>query len=138
MGSFAGIVVFDGAPTVRRTEEILAAATIRNNGTSANQVGRTPHAFFVASHPPDHPSGTRLFAAVGRLDNPEQIAAQNNCAPGTPDEILIRQSFERRGDTGIAGLLGAFAFAHWDEQSAALTLASDCLGRRGLFYHRGR
>jgi asparagine synthase (glutamine-hydrolysing) len=72
------------------------------------------------------------------LDNPEQIAAQNNCAAGTPDEILIRQSFERRGDAGIAGLLGAFAFAHWDEQSATLTLARDCLGRRGLFYHRGR
>jgi asparagine synthase (glutamine-hydrolysing) len=49
----------------------------------------------------------------------------------------VQAAFAQSGDKAIAALLGAFAFAHWDEEARRLTLARDCLGQRSLFYHRG-
>lgn len=128
--SFVGLVVHNGAPVSRRNEEFLVRALGRGNGSV--QIQRCPQAVFVQT-------GLRVahrgapFVASSRLDNGARVSEQT----GGENEY-IRNQFEARGDAGIAELLGAFAFAHWDEPSRTLTLARDCLGQRALFFHVGQ
>lgn len=133
--SFAGVVVFDGAQIRRRVEEILVAAGTRNSRRTGHQVGSTGRALFIGSHPVDGTSES-LFAAGCRLDNPDDL--RRGVDPGASEQRLIQLAFEQKGDAGIAALLGAFSFAHWDERHGTLTLARDCIGHRGVFYYRGQ
>ncbi|HVZ51261.1 MAG TPA: asparagine synthase-related protein [Pseudolabrys sp.] len=84
------------------------------------------------------PDGRVLFAADARLDNQSDIAAAAGLAKSASDEASILSIFERKSERGIASLLGAFAFAHWNEATGKLVLARDCLGNRSLFYYKGR
>lgn len=127
--SFVGLVIHQGAPVSRRDEELLVRALGR--GSRNVQIQRCEQAVFVQT-------GLRVahrgapFVVSSRLDDRPRISEQ----AGGENEY-IRGQFEARGDAGIAELLGAFAFAHWDESSRTLTLARDCLGERALFFHVG-
>lgn len=128
--SFAGLVIHQGAPVSRRNEELLVRALGRGN--RGIQMQRCQQAVFVQA-------GVRVahrgapFVASSRLDDRPWMSER---AGG--DNEYIRDQFEARGDAGIADLLGAFAFAHWDEPRRTLTLARDCLGQRALFFHVGQ
>ena len=87
-------------------------------------------------------SDKQLFVASARLDNRRDLADALAISPaaltGISDADLIQGMSRRWGDGGIARCLGAFVFAQWDAQTRCLTLGRDCLGRRALFFHRGR
>lgn len=137
MSSFAGFIVFGDGPISRQREAALAAAAARNKPAQRVFTHRTPHALFAQL---GRSAATRkgiLFASSSRLDNGADIAAAASADAAADEAELIRRIFEARGDAGIARLLGAFAFAHWDEGAGALTLARDCIGKRCLFYHAG-
>lgn len=137
MNPFAGIVMLDGAAVGSRQQESLVAIMTRRSG-GRPLAQSSAHALFVQDGAAFAPDGRRrLFAADARLDNGAEIAAALRLDAKASDATLICHAFERQGDAGIAPLLGAFAFAHWDEPARRLTLARDCLGRRPLFFHRG-
>lgn len=127
---FAGLVRFTGDGFARADRERLSAIVSRRNATA--RVRATRSALFAATDPICE-NGV-LFASVSRLDDGEAIATSFG-ADG--EGARLRRLFEARGDAGIAQLLGAFAFAHWNEPTRTLTLARDCMGHRSLFYHVG-
>lgn len=152
MASFAGVVTFDGGVLDDRAEqEIMAAASgprrqwvmsFRTaHGIVAQRVSGprgldTRRALPRARGPSENAS---LFVADVRLDNRhELIATLGDKGPERSDDAsLLRAVIERFGDAGLARCLGAFAFVRWQADRRRLLLGRDCLGRRGLFYHRG-
>ncbi len=140
---FAGIVALDSAFPVRQAQEDLRQALdshISNRSGEQSLVQACESAVFVRNggRQPKHdvPStGNVLFVSESRLDNLGDLARDFGTDIDEPS--CIRASFERRGDAGIAALLGGFTFAHWDPASRTLTMARDYLGRRALFYYHG-
>ncbi len=138
MNSFAGIVSLTNAPVEPRLERSLIAVIARRCGGRPS-VQRATDAIFVQENEVLCRSerGT-LFVADARLDNRDELTATARAAASTSDAELIRFAFETRGDAGIASVLGAFAFAHWDQESRQLTLARDCVGLRPIFFYRAK
>jgi asparagine synthase (glutamine-hydrolysing) len=87
------------------------------------------------------PAERGVFAGTARLDNRPEIAARLGLAGGAADQLddsaLVAACFERHGEAGLAGLLGAFAFAAWDAAERRLTLVRDYGGQHSLFFHQG-
>jgi asparagine synthase (glutamine-hydrolysing) len=152
MSAFAGFVAFDGAPIDHQKEDaVVRAISALQRGRAVT--GRREGAVFAqrssstAAGGRNEPQssaggdGRTLFAAHARLDNREEVGAALGLTPleiaRTPDAILIRDTFERASDAGIARCLGAFAFALWEAEARRLILGRDCLGNRPLFYHCG-
>ncbi|MEP0546025.1 MAG: asparagine synthase-related protein [Rhodothermales bacterium] len=84
-------------------------------------------------------SGPLALVADARIDNRvELIAALSLPGPASEvtDEALILAAYERWGDDCPAHLIGAFAFALWDERRRTLLCARDHLGIRPFYYHR--
>ena len=140
MAAFAGIVSFDGAPLDNRIEQAIVAAAAGPRRQRV-VVSRADHGI-VAQRvvaPAASKDSSSLFVADVRLDNrTELIAALGATAPAKADDAsLLFAMIERFGDAGVARCLGAFAFVHWRPEQRRLLLGRDCLGHRGLFYHRG-
>ena len=80
-----------------------------------------------------------LGVADARLDNRDELGAMLGVSRDelarTGDAALLCRTVVRWGDAGLAKVLGAFAFAIWDEKERRLTLGRDCIGHRTLFYH---
>ncbi len=76
-----------------------------------------------------------------RLDNREDLAEALAIAPATlatmPDSALLFAAWKKWGANCIEFIIGDFAFAVWDAQTATLTLARDHMGQRHIFYHKG-
>jgi asparagine synthase (glutamine-hydrolysing) len=145
--AIAGIVRLDGLPIERRiSSHVRNALVSRDPGTI--HIQSTSNAYFA------HNSGARVsvparaqsnadessvFVATAHLDNRDEIGrllglgtAQRN------DAQLVELVYRRFGDAGIAKLLGAFSFAHWDGRARRLILGRDCLGCAALFFHVGQ
>jgi len=160
MTSFAGIVTFDGAPLGKQIEQAVTAAAagarrqrvvaVRStDGIVAQRVAnasadprRTTGPFGRGRFIPGGSANDRiLFAADVRLDNRAELlamlGAQETLDARADDPGLILSMIDRFADAGIARCLGAFAFALWQPERRRLLLGRDCLGNRGLFYHRG-
>jgi asparagine synthase (glutamine-hydrolysing) len=146
---FAGVVDFNGAPDRQTVERVGRAISGQRPGSPAvRSSGGT--AFGQATSPPNEigsrplvgRNGRSLFTAIAILDNREEIGGalglDSAALAGLSDPALVLQVFEHSGEAGVARLLGAFAFAYWDEDAGCLTLGRDCLGRASLFYHIGR
>lgn len=74
-----------------------------------------------------------------RLDNREDLLSKlglisNSRCPVT-DTALILYSFRKWGRTCLDHLVGAFAFAIWNDQKDSLFLARDQRGEKTVFYH---
>ena len=158
MAAFAGIVYFDDEFANAPAENILTKAVVAGENRQA-RVHRLGRAVFVQraevsirgglGRSPMRRgggggalSGKQLFVASARLDNRRELADALAISPAALTEIsdaeLIQGMSRRWGDAGVARCLGAFVFAQWDAQRSCLTLGRDCLGRRALFFHRGR
>jgi asparagine synthase (glutamine-hydrolysing) len=152
MNAFAGFVALDGAPIASEAEASAARAvtalhagrTVTRRVAGAAFVQRVASADAPLSgeaHLLTGADGCSLFAALARLDNREELAAELGLGGAelaqASDARLLRSMHERFGDDGVARCLGAFAFALWDADARRLTLGRDCLGTRPLFYHRG-
>jgi len=135
---FAGVVSFDGGAVARQYQDRVHAVIARHGTARRVSDQSTGHAVVAALNLKARRLPKVLFASSSRLDNREEIAAACGAAPHASEPECIQRMFEARGDVGIARLLGEFAFAHWNEDSATLTLARDYLGRRSLFYHVGQ
>jgi asparagine synthase (glutamine-hydrolysing) len=85
--------------------------------------------------------GHRIGVADARLDNRDELGAMlglsRDALAATSDATLLCRTVTRWGEAGLARVLGAFAFAIWDEKERRLTLGRDCIGQRALFYHVG-
>lgn len=135
MTAFAGIVALGEAPIPSRWVETIQTVVAGLASARHAHIRKTSRAVFAHASQPSFSREGTLFAATIRLDNHTEIAAVGGASENAGDAECIRRIFERYGDTGIAKLLGAFAFAHWEEGAATLTLARDCIGERALFYH---
>lgn len=136
MNPFAGIVTWGDPPVDPDWQRMLHGIVARRSG-GRPRVLSCRHAVFVQDAAEPSPDPSTLFVTDARLDNRDTIASLLRRPGPAADAELIRGAFETKGDAGIALLLGAFAFAHWNEQTRRLTLTRDCLGRRSLFFHRG-
>jgi asparagine synthase (glutamine-hydrolysing) len=150
MSAFAGMVALNGSAIDQGAENRAASAltawrkgrTVARRIESAIFVHRaSPQGTNGEEQPLTSPNGHALFAADARLDNREELGHALGLTAieiaHTSDAALIHRVYERWGDGGVAGCLGAFAFAHWDAAARRLTLGRDCLGNRPLFYHCG-
>lgn len=150
MSAFVGVVALSGRAIDREAEERAASAlgrlhrgrtrALRGEGALfLERIGQRDGAAQAQTRSVS-PRST-LFAALARLDNREELGDRLGLAHAelaqTADAALLRHTFDRWGDAGVARCLGAFAFAHWDAAERRLTLGRDCLGNRPLFYHRG-
>ena len=86
--------------------------------------------------------GRFVLVADLRLDNRAALGARLRL-PGSrlktmADADVLLVAYERWGTQTPAQLVGEFAFAVWDKQERSLFLARDHLGRRPLFYYRGK
>lgn len=147
MSVFIGVIDFNSAAVDRRLTERLARAiagqrpgpsALRHLGAATFGQATSPS---TGLQPLVGAAGCSLFMGVSILDNREDMGAALGLDSAqlavTTDAAIVLQAFERWGDAGVAKLLGAFAFAHWDENAKCLTLGRDCLGRASLFYHFG-
>jgi asparagine synthase (glutamine-hydrolysing) len=150
MSAFAGIVFFDSRPVDSRTQDRVAHAVPRRQGSTV-RVQCDSHAVFAQRIPlrdaqslgslPSSRHGRALFAASARIDNRHEVAAAlglERPAGQASDADLVLHSIERAGDAGLGRLVGDFSFAYWDRDARELMLGRDCLGRAPLFFHAGR
>ena len=150
MSAFAGVVYFDAQSIDSRTQDRVARAVPRQEGSTV-RVQCNAHAVFAqrislreaqsGALLPSPRGGTALFAASARIDNRIEVAVAlglERPARERSDADLILSSIERAGDAGLARLVGAFAFAYWDCETRELLLGRDCLGLAPLVFHVGR
>lgn len=79
-----------------------------------------------------------IFVCIARLDNRPQLAAAFGWADddvsAKPDELFVRQAYERWGEACPERLEGTFALASWQPQRRRLFCAVDCRGVYPLYY----
>jgi asparagine synthase (glutamine-hydrolysing) len=78
-----------------------------------------------------------IIAADARIDNREELLKKTGLtsSPDTSDSQLILKSFKIYGKRCVDQLVGAFAFAIWDEQKQELFCARDHIGFKPFYYY---
>ncbi len=139
MSAFAGIVLF-GEASIDSGLATRLTSIISRHGAGRPRVQRSARAIIVqsgASTARGAEGTDTVFVASSRLHNGAELAARAGNPIAKDDAAIIQGLFEASGDTGLAQILGPFAFAHWNERTGELTLGRDCNGERPLFFHRG-
>jgi len=99
----------------------------------------TPEDVFDAQPLHDAEAGFTLVADL-RLDNRKEIATylrlDNEKLKLMSDAALLLEAFKYWGENSVDYLVGDFVFAVWDQRARCLTLASDHMGQRSIFYHQ--
>lgn len=88
---------------------------------------------------PDATDGL-VVTADARLDNRDELRAELDVAASPdsiPDSRLLLAAYDRWGEQCPEHLLGAFAFAVWDESERTLFAARDHMGVKPFYYYRG-
>jgi asparagine synthase (glutamine-hydrolysing) len=90
--------------------------------------------------PHTHASGAFSITADARIDNREELIARLHLAqrpqPVTDSELIL-EAYGEWGEACVEHLLGAFAFAIWDERQRRLFCVRDHLGVKNIYYwHR--
>jgi asparagine synthase (glutamine-hydrolysing) len=85
--------------------------------------------------------GRFVLVADLRLDNRDELEASLDFpadrARRSCDAAILLAAWERWGEDSFDRLVGDYAFAVWDLERAALTLARDSMSQRPLHYHQG-
>jgi asparagine synthase (glutamine-hydrolysing) len=80
-------------------------------------------------------SGPVTVVGVARVDNrTEMLELLGDAGPGTGDLALAGQTALRRGTSGVARILGDFAFVVWEADTRTLIAARDTFGVKQLYY----
>jgi asparagine synthase (glutamine-hydrolysing) len=88
-----------------------------------------------ASPPAIVRSGPVTAVGVARVDNrAEMLKLLGDADPGIGDLALAGQVALRRGTSGVARLLGDFAFVVWEADTRTLIAARDTFGVKQLYY----
>lgn len=88
---------------------------------------------------PDATDGL-VVTADARLDNREELLAELDVgasADSIPDSRLLLAAYDRWGEQCPQHLLGAFAFAVWDESERTLFASRDHMGVKPFYYYHG-
>lgn len=84
-------------------------------------------------------AGRFTLVCDGRLDNRADLADALGIDPrGEADSALILAALIRWDVAATARMIGDFAFGFWDAATRRLLLGRDALGKRAVFWHRGR
>jgi asparagine synthase (glutamine-hydrolysing) len=98
----------------------------------------TPESF-LEKLPLSDPETGRVITADARIDNREELCEELRIADPErrtmPDSTLIQRAYEKWGEDCPNKLLGAFAFAIWDEKKRQLFCARDQMGFKPFYYH---
>lgn len=79
-------------------------------------------------------SGT-IFLWDGRLDNRNQFLQElRNCPPDSTDVSLVAAAFQKWGLGCFEKVIGDWALSIWEPLRRCLTLATDAIGARHLYY----
>jgi asparagine synthase (glutamine-hydrolysing) len=87
---------------------------------------------------PFHEKNTGLtIAADARIDNREELLQKLNLEEATdlPDSQIILEAYKKFQVKCLDHLIGAFAFAIWDEKKKELFCARDHIGFKPFYYH---
>lgn len=152
MSGICGIVNFDGAPVDPAIiEKMTAAAAYRGpDGIACWRQGHVALAHLALHSTPESlrerqpllsPDGAVCLAADARLDNREDLiltltARGHLQDPDPTDADLILAAYRGWGEDCPKRLIGAFAFALWDESRQQLFCARDVFGLKPLHYAR--
>jgi asparagine synthase (glutamine-hydrolysing) len=73
----------------------------------------------------------------GRLDNREALMDElgKEISPGSADLDIVAAAYDCWGVDTLARLLGDWALSIWEPRDRSLTLATDCVGVRHLYYY---
>lgn len=84
-------------------------------------------------------NGNFILTADARIDNRDELIASLSLSDRPVNEIsdseLIIHAYERWGDDCPQKLVGAYAFAIWDQQRQRLFCARDHIGFKPFYYH---
>lgn len=84
-------------------------------------------------------AGRFTLVCDGRLDNRADLADALGIDPrGEADSALMLAALIRWDVAATARMIGDFAFGFWDAATRRLLLGRDALGKRAVFWHRGR
>lgn len=121
-----------------RGPDARAAWTDGPVGLGYGKFATTPEAA-EESMPQPSGEGTHVVAADARLDNRDDLIDRLDVEAfdvvTAPDLLLA--AYRRWGRECPRHLVGAFAFAIWDEEAGHLFCARDHVGIRPLYYHLG-
>ena len=138
MSAIFGLMHFDGRPIARgdldRMEAALAAHGADGGGIRIEGhvgVGQRLMCFTPEDRGERQPlisaDGLRVLVSDGRIDNRDELLhALGTSVPGglaVPDSELLLASYERWGVDSAQHIVGAYAFALWDEREQLLLLA---------------
>ncbi len=99
----------------------------------------TPEAVNVAL-PLYHSASELTLVADARIDNRNELIALLNTDRSISDEELILRAYQKWGESCASKLIGAFAFAVWNDREKQLFCARDFAGVRPFYFsfHPGR
>ncbi len=152
MGAIAGCVQFQGHgnENIPYFENMLASMAYRGSAGKAVHVEPGCMLARLQSAKPcitedlaqAEQGPTRFVCAfTGRLYNvrelKRELGLRGRDFPGVDDEQLVLNAYMEWGAGCVDRLLGAFAFAVWDQAARLLFLARDRLGKCPMFYHMG-
>jgi len=82
--------------------------------------------------------GDLVVTADARLDNRDELfrALELSVDEPVPDSHLLLESYRKWGERCVDHLVGAFAFAVWDDTEKTLFCARDHMGVKPLYYHQ--
>ncbi len=149
MSFFAGLVGTDRAD-LRESDRLSNIATTYGGGGKPSlwrgdsaALVHAPRSFTPEDRldrlPAVFAGGTSRFVFDGRLDNRDEVIAALDLASDEAARLgdggLVMAALARWGIDACPRLVGAFAFAWWDDISRRLVLAVDATGGRTIFAH---
>lgn len=153
MSAIAGIYRLNGKPVEKRVMESMTdrmshrgpdSQTVWSDGSVGLghcMLHTTPESLYASLPHRSEQSGC-VITADARIDNRSELiqALQLNSVPDEeiPDSMLIVRAYEKWGTACVEHLLGAFAFALWDERENQLFCARDHFGVKPFYYYHER
>lgn len=151
MSAIAGIFRRDGSP-VREQHIALMRKALSHRGPDdqgqwTNQsVGlawcglhTTPESKHERQPLSDHESGLTLVADA-RVDNRDELKRALSCEPSSgkvvTDADLILQAYQKWGRDSPKHIVGAYAFAIWEERDQNLFVCCDHMAIRKVYYYQ--